>query len=203
MANLITLQEYKAYKGITNDKEDDALTMIIENVSKLMRTYCGRTFIDNVTTSKVEKFDARTEEVLLAEVPLVNVSLVQTSTDGGITQVTLTEASADADGYFVDLEEGKVLTQVEDQEFLTTVGTPYRSLEITYTGGFTNSNGDAEVPHDLRLAVLDAVSYYINDEKTPNKSLSSASIDNIASVVENDFPPHIVRILQLYRLLDL
>lgn len=203
MADLITLQEYKAYKGISSDKDDDKTNLIITNISKLIKTYCGRTFVDYVNTDKVERFDARTSEVLLSEVPLVSVSSVTTSTDGGITQVSLTEASANADGYFVDLEEGKVLTQVEDQNFLTTVGTPYRSLEITYRGGYTDSNGAAEVPHDLRLAAFDMVSYYVNDEKKPSKSLASATKDNVVSAVVNGFPPHIVRILQLYRLLDL
>jgi uncharacterized phiE125 gp8 family phage protein len=201
--NLITLAEYKAYKGITNDNDDDAISMIIDNASKLVKTYCGRTFIDNVTVNKVEKFDARTAEVVLAEVPLLSVSLVTTSIDGGLTQVTLTEADSDATGYFVDLEEGRVLTQIEDQNFLDSVGTPYRSLEITYLGGFTDSVGVAEVPHDLRLAVLDMVSYYVNDEKKPGKSLASANIDNVPSTLVNGFPPHIVRILQLYRHIDL
>lgn len=203
MANLITLQEYKAYKAITNDKEDDKITLVIDNISKLIKTYCGRTFIDYVTVDKIEKFDARVTEVTMSEVPLVSVSLVTTSIDGGITQVTLTEASPTADGYFVDTEEGKVLTQVEDQNFLNSVATPYRSLEITYRAGFVDSTGAAEVPQDLRLAALDLVSYYVNDEKKPSKSLASAAIDNTVSVTVSGFPPHIVRVLQLYRLLDI
>lgn len=201
--NLITLDNYKSYKEITSDNSDDKIDFIISHVSKLIKTYCARTFIDNVTITKTEHFDARTSEVTLAEVPLLSVSIVNTSVDGGLNQVTLTKDSVDADGYFVDLESGKVLTQMENLEFLTSVNTPYRSLEITYLGGFTDSSGNPEVPADLKLAVLDLVSYYINDEKTPAKSIASASINNEVDVVVNGFPPHIVRILQLYRILDL
>jgi hypothetical protein len=203
MADLVSLQEYKAYKGITSDTEDDATVLIIEGVSELVRTYCDRSFTGYVTTDKVEHFDARVSEVLLSEVPLLSVTSVTTSIDGGINQVTLTEASANADGYFVYTEQGKIITQVEDQNFLTTVGTPFRSLEVTYKAGFTDGGGSARIPEDLKLAVLDMVAYYINGEKTPSRSLSGANVDNVAPLIHNGFPPHIVRVLQLYRLLDL
>ena len=204
-ADLVTLDAYKEFVGVKNTDKDGRRQLLITLVSKLVKSYCARTFIDFVTLDKTEYFDARTTEVTLAEFPVISITSVKTSIDGGITQVTLTENEASGAGFFADLEDSKIFTQVEDLQFLTTVGHPHKSLEVVYNAGYTEDNDGVtpEVPLDLRIAVFDLVAYYENNEKTISKQMAAASIDNPTSTTTNDFPPHIKRILDLYRMVDI
>ena len=45
-ANLITLQEYKAYEGITSTTQDVEISTIIPKVSEFVKNICRRTFVD-------------------------------------------------------------------------------------------------------------------------------------------------------------
>ena len=205
-SDLITLEAYKEYMGLTNTAKDGKRSLLIGLVSKLAKSYCSRTFIDYVILDKVEYFDARTPQVVLAEWPVINITHVKTSIDGGTTQETLVEGSVDLDGYYADLENCKIFTQIEELNFLDGINHPYKSLEISYTAGYTEDDDGitAETPADLKLALFDLVSYYENNEKTISKSMAAASIDNpSAPKSSNDFPPHIKRILDLYRMVDI
>ena len=95
----------------------------------------------------------------------------------------------------IDLDEGTVRTQKIGTKFLAKgyYNTPYRSLEINYFAGYS------ELPADLKLVVLDIVSYIEAGEEKPTQNLMAASIDNPAPYVANSFPPHIRRVLDLYR----
>lgn len=195
MADLIDLDCYKEYKGIKSTERDGKIQTLITRVSALVESYCNRKFTDYYVTPKVEWFNAKTNVVELTEFPVNAVISVKTSEDGGINQTTLTEASTNADGYFVDLEEGTVLTQQTANLFLTGYATPYRSLEVEYTAGYSQDT----LPQDLQLAVLDTVHYYESDENKPTQSLLGATIDNPQPYLANSFPPQIRRILDLYR----
>jgi len=203
--DLITLEAYKEYMGVKNTDKDGKRQLLISLASKLVKTYCGRTFIDNVDTDKVEYFDGRVSEVQLAEWPLLSVTHVKTSIDGGVTQITLTADDVEKEGYFIDLEDNKITTQLEGVPFLISIDHPHKSLEVSYAAGYTEDDDGvtADTPLDLRLALFDLVSYYENNEKTLSKSIASATIDNPSAKNDNDFPPHIKRILDLYRTLDL
>ena len=204
--DLVTLEGYKEYVGVKNPDKDPRRQLIITLVSKLVKSYCARSFIDHVILTKTEYFDARVTEVTLSEFPVISITSVKTSVDGGITQVTLTENDSSGEGFFADLEDSRILTQVENEKFLTSISHPHKSLEVVYNAGYTEDDDGvtAEVPLDLRLAVYDLVSYYENNEKTISKSMAAASIDNpSAPKSSNDFPPHIKRILDLYRMVDI
>jgi len=54
MAELVTLNEYKSYRGITGVTDDPKLNVIIPSISKLIRNYCGRSFTEYFATDKVE-----------------------------------------------------------------------------------------------------------------------------------------------------
>lgn len=197
MADLIRLADYKEYKNINSTSRDGKIQSIISSVSALIENYCARKFVDysDISTPKVEWHDAKTNCVTLKEFPVISVISVKTSEDGGVTQTTLTEASPDKTGYFVDLDNGTVFTQVSTEKFLYSYDVAYKSLEVTYTAGYTLDT----VPEDLQLCVLDLVHYYENDENAPSKSLLGATIDNPQPYIANSFPPHIRRILDLYR----
>ena len=197
MTDLITLAEYKEYKGISNPDRDGKFQILITRASALIETYCNRKFIEYsaVADARIEWFDGITNKVELTEFPVISVETVYTSPDGGMTQTLLTEGASGLTGYFVDLEAGEVFMQLGVNNFIDSYNIPYRSLEITYTAGYTEEN----LPEDLKLAVMDLVEYYEDEQRNPAKSLLGATIDNPQPYLANSFPPHIRRVLDLYR----
>lgn len=197
MADLIQLDTYKEYKEIKSTDRDGKIQSLITRISTLVESYCNRKFLDysDVSTPRIEWFDGKTNEVQLTEFPVISVISVTTSDDGGVTQTALTEASAEKDGYFVDLDDGLVMTQKSVDNFIDSYDVAYRSLEVTYTAGYTEES----FPEDLKLAILDLVHYYEQNENIPSKSLLGATLDNPAPYIANSFPPQIRRVLDLYR----
>ena len=195
MADLIDLDCYKEAKTINSTQRDGKIQTLITQVSALIETYCNRLFTTYSETAKIEWHDGMTNKVYLKAFPIISVISVKTSSDGGVTQTTLTEADSAKTGYFVDLEEGSVFTQQVIDNFIDAYDVSYRSLEVEYTAGYTQDN----LPLDLQLAVIDLVHYYEADENVPSKSLLSATIDNAQPYTANSFPPAIRRVLDLYR----
>ncbi len=196
MADLITLNEYKEHKQITSSTRDGKIQTLITQVGSLVESYCARKFLDYASSPGItEWFDSNTDIVYLKHYPVIQVNTVNVSVDGGITQTLLTENDPDAAGYFVDLENGAVRTQKTGNKFNDTAyyNTPYRSLEINYFAGYT------EVPEDLKLAVIDTIAYYEDQENKPSQTLMGGTIENPLPYAANSFPPHIRRVLDLYR----
>ena len=70
------------------------------------------------------------------------------------------------------------------------------SIKVTYTAGYSTC------PADLRLAVIDLITYYLKEEHRETRTLGGASIQNPSSTSLNDnvgFPDHIKRVLDLYK----
>jgi hypothetical protein len=199
MTDLISLSDYKEYKGINSATRDGKFQAIITYASALVESYCARTFIDYASTPGVtEWFDSHQEIVYLKHFPLIQVNSVDTSIDGGITQVAMVQDDPDSAGFFVDLENGAVRTQKTGDKFLekSYYNTPYRSLEINYNAGYADKDA---LPADLRLAILDIISYIESNEDKPTQNLLGATLDNPLPYVANSFPAHIRRVLDLYR----
>lgn len=197
MTELITLDCYKESKDITSTTRDGKIQNLIDQVSVLVEHYCDRKFIDfsDAGSPKIEWHDAKVNRVDLIEFPVIKVNFVRTSQDGGLTQVTLVENDSGKDGYFVDLDKGFIYTQISTERFLISYDVAFRSLEVTYQAGYTVD----DLPEDLKLCVIDIVKYYLDTESTPTKALLGGTIENPQPYVANSFPPHIRRILDLYR----
>jgi hypothetical protein len=198
MTDLITLECYKDYKRINSTSKDNLIQSLITQTSALVETYCNRKFLDYASSPNyiTEWFDAKTNIVTLKHFPVISVVSVRTSQDGGLNTTSLTENDAGYGGYYVDLENGQVRTQRDTLPFLYDYDTSYKSLEVDYHYGYS------ETPEDLQLAINDLVHYYIEDESAPTKSLLGATIDNPLPYLANSFPPHIRRILDLYRIIE-
>lgn len=194
MANLITIDEYKNYKDINSDNYDTIISALIDAVSNLIKEYTGRSFIDYAYTDKVEYFDATSyPEYYPKEIPIISITSLEYSIDGGVTYTTYVENT----DYFVDSEEGIIVsnTTTKYSSFLQTpIG--FKSGKLTYTAGYIVA------PADLKLAAMDLVEYYRSEEHISRKSMGGASTDNSGSItVNSNLPPHIKRVLDLYRLL--
>ena len=194
MADLVTLQDYKDYKGITTTDQDVAYEALITQVSTLVKTYCDRTFVDNYSVDKIESYDGfDNSSIFLSEFPVVSITSVTTSTDGGVTVTPFTD-------YYVDNDTGE-LTTGNGTMFIQNAynSIPFKSLTITYMGGFLT------IPDDLKLVVLDIVYYYHSSSFNPNKRLQSASVDTVSfsKLGDSSYPPHIKRVLDMYRSIKL
>lgn len=196
MADLIELSDYKEYKQITSSTRDGKIQKLITQVSALIENYCGRKFFEYASSPGVtEWFDSNTDKVYLKHFPVIAVNSVNISVDGGLTQTALTENDVNGGGFFADLENGVVMTQKIGDKFQASgyYNTAYRSLEINYYAGYV------DLPEDLKLAVLDTIAYYEDQENKPTQTLMGATIENALPYAANSFPPHIRRILDLYR----
>lgn len=193
MADLITLDTYKQAKAITGAKEDERLLFLIPAVSQLVKTYCGNSFVDYISTPYVEYITVEwyTNTVQLTETPLISVLSVAERLD--LTSNAYTTLAST--NYRVNPRTDTLVRLTE----YWPVG--IESMQVTYTAGYA-SNGAASLPHDLQLALVDLITYYLKDEYKSSKLLSGAAVTNktTSSMVGGiSFPDHIKRILDLYR----
>jgi hypothetical protein len=188
MAELVTLNEYKSYRGITGVTDDPKLNVIIPSISKLIRNYCGRSFTEYFATDKVEVFSLKIPQnvVFLEEIPIVSVTSVKelASQDEAATYTTLTSSQYKIDTYYDAIYriEGSVR-----QDYPCGIN----AVEVTYKGGF------ASTPADLKLAIVDMITYYLKEEHKPEMNHASFTIRNDPS--KPQFPEHIKRVLDLYK----
>ena len=193
MANLITLQEYKDAENLTVNRDDYRIDYLIESVSQLVKTYCGNSIVDYYNTPKVEVLNINwdTNVIQLTESPLVSVSSVEERVSYSSNYILLSEADND---YFVDTTLDTIYR---------TTGTGYRdwrkgpgAVRVTYNAGYQDT------PKDLKLAIIDLVTYYLKDEYKERKTLAGASMQNPGTSSQDSsvaFPDHIKRVLDLYK----
>ena len=194
MADLITLQQYKTAEGITQPKDDARLNVLIPSVSELVKTYCGNTFVDYYSSNKTEYFDINwgTHIVQLTESPVNAIVSVQERTSYSDSYTTLTTGAYE---YYLNTQTDSILRTIGSGKFKNWpegVG----AVKVVYTAGYS------AVPSDLKLAVLDLITYYLKDEHKQRQTIAGASIQNQASTSQANnvsFPDHIKRVLDLYK----
>jgi hypothetical protein len=184
VTSLISKAEYKAYAGITSINQDTEIDALIPKVSQLVKTYCRRSFSDYTNDAKTESFNGGTDKYYLKEYPLITMLTMEYSNDYGQNYSTLTEYV----DFVADIADSSVIS-------LTPGGFPYaiNGYTVTYTAGYTT------VPEDLKLAVMDLITYYrkndgaIHSTKAPGTN--SVQIEYISTT---SLPAHIKRVLDLY-----
>ena len=195
MADLITRDEYKALKNLSQSVKDDGrIDALVDSVSQLVKTYCGNSIVDYYSSNKTETFNVNwdTHMVQLTESPVNAIVSVQEREGYSSSYSTLTTGDNE---YFLDTDTDSIIR--------TTTGSAYKNwpkgpgaVKIVYTAGY------ATAPKDLQLAVADLVTYYLKDEYKERRSLQGASMTNqgTSSAANNvDFPDHIKRVLDLYK----
>ena len=194
MADLVTLEEYKDAEGINTTKDDTRLSALIVSVSQLVKTYCANSIIDFYSTNKTETFniDWSSHIVQLTESPIVEVSLVQERDSYQESYTTLTTTAHE---YFLDEKTDSIIR--------TNAGNTYKNwprgagaVKVIYKAGY------ASTPADLKLAVIDLITYYHKDEHKQRRTIAGASIQNETSTSQRNnvaFPDHIKRVLDLYK----
>ena len=201
MADLVTLQQYKDFAGLQGVQTDARINVIIDQVSQLVKTYCGTTIIDYAGSDKTEYFniaDDYVDRIILSESPLISVSSVQERDDQASAYVTLITENSDSSGkyeYVIDTDSDSIIRT-------NSTGTKYwskgiKSVKVIYRAGYTST------PEDLKLAVFDLIKYYMKDERKERMSIAGASIENqLSTSLRNNigFPDHIKRVLDMYKI---
>lgn len=183
-ANLVTLAEYKAYAGITSTNQDAEINAIIPKASQLVKTICHRTFVDYVNDNKEEVFSGGWSKLFLKEYPVLSIGSVEASVDYGASYVELVEFT----DYVLDLEDGAI-TCIYATEFPKYVN----GYKVTYTAGYET------LPEDLKVAVLDLVTYYMkNDMAVHSPKAPGTNSVQVEYITTANLPAHIRRVLYLY-----
>lgn len=182
--DLITLQEYKAYEGITGTTQDTEIISIIPKVSNFVKNICRRTFIDWVNEYKVEVYNGGSRSILLEELPVLQIQDIEKSTDYGQTYTSLTEFS----DWVLDVRNQEIVSlSYPEFEYLL------NGYRITYTAGYE------VIPEDLKLAVLDLVTYYMKNQGAVQSQIAVTSGNaQVQYLNQNNLPGHIKRVLDLY-----
>ncbi len=194
MADLITVQEYKDAEGIRGDNNDDRLTILVPQISDLAKKYCGTSFIDFYSSAKTETFnisDHATSVVVMSETPINSVTSVKERDNPSTAYVTLTNNTE----YYIDTASDSIY-RLDSSGNRKAYKRGFGSVEVVYTAGYSTT------PKDLQLALFDLVTYYLKDEHKQRMQLGGASIQNQGSAglrTSTDFPDHIKRVLDLYR----
>jgi len=192
MTDLITLATYKTAEGIQATKDDAKLELLITSVSQLVKTYCNTTFVDYYTSAKTELSNINYNEafVQLSEGPVVmsdgNKPVVSERDSITSSYTTLTQ---DVD-YYVDTDLDCIYRM--NKAWPKGPG----AVKVVYKAGYET------IPADLKLAVIDLITYYHKDEHKARQTIAGASIQNQSSSSQRNnvaFPDHIKRVLDLYK----
>ena len=200
MADLITLQQYKDFNGLESVKNDARINTIIDNVSQLVKNYCGSTIIDYASSAKTEFFtikDDLVDTIILEESPVITVTSVQERTSQSDSYVTLITENSDSSGkyeYIIDELSDSIIRTNETGDKPFPKGR--KAVKVIYKAGYS------ACPEDLKLAVFDLIRYYLKDESKERMQIAGAMIENntASSLTGNiGFPDHIKRVLDMYK----
>ena len=201
MADLVTLQEYKDFAGLQGVQNDARLNTIIDNVSQLVKTYCGTTIIDFANSDKTEYFniaDDYVDRIILSESPLISVSSVQERENQAQSYTTLITENSDSSGkyeYVLDMDSDSIIRTNSTGHKSFPKGV--KAVKVVYRAGYTST------PEDLKLAVFDLIKYYMKEERKERMSIAGASIESqVSTSLRNNigFPDHIKRVLDMYKI---
>ncbi len=200
MADLITLQQYKDFAGLTGVTMDARINVIVDSVSQLVKNYCGTSIIDDYSSAKTEYFDvldAKTTRVMLDEGPIRTVTSVQERESQADSYITLITENSDSSGkyeYIIDSMTDSIIRTNEDVDKAFPKGR--KAVKVVYTAGYSSC------PEDLKLAIFDLVKYYLKDERKERMQIAGAMIENpVSTSIRNNvgFPDHIKRVLDMYK----
>ncbi len=201
MANLVTIQQYKDFSGISGVSEDAKLNVIIPSISQAVKSYCGSSIVDFYSTNKTEFFDITddmTYQIMVDESPIVSVVSVQERESQADSYVTLISENSDSSNkydYVIDTERDMIIRTTSTGDKMFPKGR--KAVKVVYRAGYSAT------PADLKLACFDLIKYYLKDERKSNLVISGAQVQNAVSTSlrENiDFPDHIKRILDFYKI---
>lgn len=207
MTDLVTLAEVKDYLTINSTTFDGKLANLITEASTLVESYCSRGF--SAANVAYEYKDGGKPYVLANRIPINNVwsiaeydgtqyvPLIGINTDGGLPNVSANTNATPEYSWKSDIGKiykGFTLTPDSGLSPKDSFASYAGGVRLEYNGGYTT------IPADLKLCVMDIV-------KALHKGMDASETRFDREYIKQSpytggFPPHIRRVLDLYRLLD-
>jgi hypothetical protein len=139
--------------------------------------------VDWVDDPKTEVYNGGSA-LLVQEAPIIQISSIEKSENYGQTYTYLTEFT----DWVLDAEHQEILP-IDKPEFTKLVN----GYRITYTAGYLS------IPEDLKLAVLDLVTYYMKNQGAVQSQVAiTATNAQVQYITGSNLPGHIKRVLDLY-----
>lgn len=179
--SVITLQEYKMFKGINNPNQDTKLQPLVDSVNSIIEKYCQIALSPTQATGV--RLTNHYSVLILPKAPVIEVTSV------GIKRSSTETEILDPTQYLVDEEEGTL--EIIDP-MVNLPRNPY-SFIVDFTYGMSS------VPFALKQAAIELLTYY--DKREFNKSKDIGNGQSIDFMDSNIMPPHIKTLLDLYRVL--
>lgn len=186
MTDIITLPDYKSYKGLTKDTEDVSLSIIVSAVNNLIKAYLNRPIglADDENIVEYVNLDYGTNVIFPNNWPISEV-------------VSITEIPY---GYTYDstvhfpLNYNTEYTVAGDRIYKTNGYWRQgpQAVRLEYRAGFQ------DIPGDLRLAALELVDYYHKNEYMQSRVAGNTTITNVVTG-NAELPPHVRVILDNYK----
>ena len=136
--------------------------------------------------------DLYTQVLIMSESPVTSINKVEERTAYSEAYKELLTSNYE---YYFDSDADAVIRTTKNGE-RASWAKGEGAVRITYKAGYSST------PKDLQLAIFDLVTYYLKDEHKARQTLGGASIQNQSTAGlrnSTDFPDHIKRVLDLYR----
>lgn len=205
---LVTLAEVKNYLSISSTTDDDKFSNLINFASTMVENYCSRNFVSN---NYIEYLDGGRSSVMIRNIPVTKINSVQEYS--GIEYIILkgplsdgalpnTRANANATIEFSwDGETGIISRNTGDGEGFPELDLSpplafrnfKKGVRIEYVGGYSAT------PNDIKVIVMELVEEM--HKREGGISTFSLAGESQQLVIPRDYPPHIKRVLDLYRLI--
>jgi len=203
----VDLDSVKVYLELSNPEGDERLDVIIDSACKTIESYCGRTFSSN---NYIEYFDGGRSSIFINNIPINSINLI--SEYDGAEYIPL--VSPNPDGTQINTKANSNTAQFmwySDTGEISrdaSVGSGFLEINITKPKVFRNypkgvrveyNGGFDTIPADLKLATYDYIKSIwkgIDSEMVSFQGETIRAFPNSAN-----FPPHIRRILSLYRII--
>lgn len=190
MADIITLEEYKSFEGLSQTKEDPKLIFLVSAASSLIKAYIGDIFAPAVSPIvEYISVDYDTDRIYPRYYPINSIISVEES-DRYTLDSTVHVPLQVGTQYYLDNDS---LVRVPGTGFANWPISP-GTVKLTYTGGYSF----ATTPMELKLACIQLVNFYKNNEHVPSRSMQGATIINPAAGVA-ELPAHVRAILDTYK----
>lgn len=190
---LIKLFEVKRRLGINTDDHDLLLIDLIEDVSSIIETYCGRHFS---VADYIEYQDGTGEEYFLTnEWPINSIASIYDDPDRTFSSSSLVDTTY----YTYYANEGKVSLVSTDSiigvNLYTIFSSGRQNIKITYNAGYTT------IPSDLKMIASEIMMKKfknIQDKRTGMTSIGSAG-ETMSYNLEDMLPEHKMLLDAKYR----
>lgn len=205
---LVTLAEVKDYLELNSPDNDARLSNVIEFASTAINSYCGRELEANVYT---EYHDGGTNSIFVDRIPINNVTSVAEydgstytdlngpNSDGSLPANVGISTSALEYMWYAETGEIKKIVNGKsslrlDLGYIPTFNNYPKGIKVIYGGGYIN------IPNDIKLGTLDYIKM-IHKNESGIESMSFQGESKNAYPLSGNFPPHVRRMLDLYRII--